>query len=137
MNKMIPPLLLALMLAPVLAQAQEAKPSVTPSSVEQATATATKTEPAKTDAAKVDTAKADAKSDANFATPKHKCAQPIALDKISSDTQQKNFVKEVDAYRDCLIAFRHDMNRLARANVDAGNAAVEEFNAYVASLNKK
>ena len=135
MNKVISYFCAALMIfTPMLAVAQETKSAATPT-------TAAKVDTVKTEVAKVDTAKVEAKSDTkldnNFVAPKHKCAQPAALDKVSSDTQQKNFVKEVDAYRDCLIAFRNDMNKLAKANVDAGNAAVEEFNAYVASLNKK
>ncbi len=69
--------------------------------------------------------------------PKHQCKGPEALGKLASNTQQKQFVKEIDAYRNCLMAYRDDMNKLAKATVDQANAAVEEFNAYVAELNKK
>jgi nucleoid-associated protein YgaU len=120
----------------MVAVAQDAKPAAekaaskpkAPATVAAPAASAAVVTPAKVEPAKVE---------AVLAAPKHKCAQPVALEKISSDTEQKNFVKEVDAYRDCLIAFRNDMNKLAKAHVDAGNAAVEEFNTYVASLNKK
>jgi CHASE3 domain sensor protein len=71
------------------------------------------------------------------AVPKHKCTRPEPISKLSSDTQQKNFVKEVDTYRDCLMAYRNDMNKLAKSSVDAANAAIEEFNAYATSLSKK
>ncbi len=71
------------------------------------------------------------------AVPKHTCKQPEAPGKLGSDNQQKNFVKEMDGYRDCLISYRTEMNKLAKAHVDAANAAVEEFNDYAASLRKK
>jgi CHASE3 domain sensor protein len=71
------------------------------------------------------------------AVPKHKCTRPEPISKLSSDTQQKNFVKEVDGYRDCLMAYRNDMNKLAKSSVDAANAAIEEFNAYATSLRNK
>lgn len=69
--------------------------------------------------------------------PKHTCKQPEAPGGLASDNQQKNFVKEMDSYRDCLIAYRGEMNKLAQHHVNAANAAVEEFNDYAASLRKK
>jgi hypothetical protein len=68
---------------------------------------------------------------------KHSCKQPEAPGRLGSDNQQKVFVKEMDGYRDCLIAYRTEMNRLAKSHVEAANAAVEEFNDYAASLRKK
>ena len=69
--------------------------------------------------------------------PKHQCKSPEPPGKLASNNQQKTFMKEIDAYRDCLLAYRDDMNKQAKAAVEAANAAVEEFNAFVATLNKK
>ena len=63
--------------------------------------------------------------------------RPDAPGKFESDGQQKLFVKQVDGYRDCLMAFRNDMNKLAQAHIDAANAAIEDFNSFVNTINKK
>jgi hypothetical protein len=69
--------------------------------------------------------------------PKHNCVRPDAPGKFESDGQQKLFVKQMDGYRDCLMAFRNDMNKLAQAHIDAANAAIDEFNSFVNMINKK
>ncbi len=69
--------------------------------------------------------------------PKHNCVRPDAPAKFENDGQQKIFVKQMDGYRDCLMAYRNDMNKVAQAHIDAANAAIEEFNSYVSSINKK
>ncbi|MFM7294455.1 MAG: hypothetical protein ACKO1K_06550 [Burkholderiales bacterium] len=71
------------------------------------------------------------------AVPKHNCVRPDAPGKFESDGQQKLFVKQVDGYRDCLMAFRNDMNKLAQAHIDAANGAIEDFNSFVNTINKK
>ena len=72
-----------------------------------------------------------------LSVPKHKCTRPEAPGSLANNAQQKNFVKEMDGYRDCLMAYRNDMNVLAKAHVEAANAAVGEFNDYIATVNKK
>jgi hypothetical protein len=69
--------------------------------------------------------------------PKHNCVRPDAPGKFESDGQQKLFVKQMDGYRDCLMSFRNDMNKLAQAHIDAANAAIDEFNSFVNMINKK
>ena len=69
--------------------------------------------------------------------PKHNCARPDAPAKFESDGQQKIFVKQMDGYRDCLMAYRNDMNKVAQAHIDAANGAIEEFNGFVSAINKK
>lgn len=69
--------------------------------------------------------------------PKHGCARPDAPAKFESDGQQKIFVKQMDGYRDCLMAYRNDMNKVAQAHIDAANGAIEEFNSFVNAINKK
>jgi|GEM_PF-1257219 len=120
-----------LLVAP-FAFAQEAKPAAaTPASAAPAT-----TVPATT-AKPTEATQPVVKPPHHPAVPKHICKQPEAPGKLGSDNQQKNFVKDMDGYRDCLIAYRTEMNKLAKGHVDAANAAVEEFNDYAASLRKK
>lgn len=69
--------------------------------------------------------------------PKHNCARPDAPAKFESDGQQKIFVKQMDGYRDCLMAYRNEMNKAAQAHIDAANGAIEEFNSFVNAINKK
>ncbi len=69
--------------------------------------------------------------------PKHGCVRPDAPAKFENDGQQKIFVKQMDGYRDCLMAYRNEMNKVAQAHIDAANAAIEEFNSYVNTINKK
>ncbi len=71
------------------------------------------------------------------AVPKHTCKQPERPSQFASENQQKVFIKEVDAYRDCLMAFRSEMNEKAKAHVEAANKAIEEFNGFAESLRKK
>jgi len=69
--------------------------------------------------------------------PKHNCVRPDAPAKFESDAQQKIFVKQMDGYRDCLMAYRNEMNKVAQAHIDAANGAIEEFNGFVGAINKK
>ncbi len=67
--------------------------------------------------------------------PKHGCKKPDDPGKITTEAQQKKFQKAIDEYRDCLTAYRGDMNKLAQAHIDAANGAIQEFNDYVMALN--
>lgn len=69
--------------------------------------------------------------------PKHTCKQPERPNQFASENEQKVFIKQVDAYRDCLLAFRSEMSEKAKAYVEAGNKAIDEFNAFAGSLAKK
>ncbi len=68
--------------------------------------------------------------------PKHQCVSPEAPGRLASVNRQKSFNKEVDAYKNCLMQFREERNKIARTNVEAGNAAVEEFNSFIAEMKK-
>jgi len=74
---------------------------------------------------------------ATSSVPKHGCVRPDAPAKFESDAQQKIFVKQMDGYRDCLMAYRNEMNKVAQAHIDAANGAIEEFNSFVSAINKK
>jgi hypothetical protein len=81
--------------------------------------------------------KVDKTEKAASSVPKHGCVRPDAPAKFENDGQQKLFVKQMDGYRDCLMAYRNDMNKVAQAHIDAANAAIEEFNSFVNTINKK
>ncbi len=67
---------------------------------------------------------------------KHQCVRPEAPGRLASVNRQKSFNKEVDIYKNCLMQFREERNRIARANAEAGNAVVEEFNVFIAEMKK-
>jgi hypothetical protein len=67
--------------------------------------------------------------------PKHSCKRPENPGKLASDRQMSQFRKEIDGYRDCLTAYRENMNKTAKAYVEAANGAIQEFNDYVTELN--
>ncbi len=67
---------------------------------------------------------------------KHACTSPEVPGRLASVNRQKSFNKEVEAYKNCLMQFRDERNKIARANVEAGNAAVEEFNVFIAEMKK-
>jgi hypothetical protein len=67
--------------------------------------------------------------------PKHSCKKPENPGKLASERQQAQFRKDIDSYRDCLTAFREQMNRQAKVYVEAANGAIQEFNDYVTELN--
>lgn len=67
--------------------------------------------------------------------PKHSCKKPEHPGKLASERQMATFRKDIDGYRDCLTAFREQMNRQAKVYVDAANGAIQEFNDYVTELN--
>jgi hypothetical protein len=69
--------------------------------------------------------------------PKHKCERPDMPAKFENDAQQQAFVKQMDGYRDCLMAYRNEMNKLAQAHIAAANGAIDEFNAFVKAVNSK
>lgn len=74
---------------------------------------------------------------ATVSVPKHKCERPEMPTKFETEAQQQAFVKQMDGYRDCLMAYRNEMNKLAQAHIAAANGAIDEFNAFVKAVNSK
>jgi hypothetical protein len=87
-------------------------------------------------------AQSDSPSTANV--PSHKCEKPTGgpgLDKNNYERQQR-FQKKVDVYKDCINVYTKDMDKkagehyeLGKQYQEAGNAAINEYNAYVTGLN--
>lgn len=77
--------------------------------------------------------------------PKNPCAKPsdyVPMDGTSAEMARVS--KRVDAYKNCINDYSKGVNgkaaelvSQAQAYQDAGNQAVDEFNAFVAELNSK
>jgi hypothetical protein len=86
-------------------------------------------------AAAADKTTAPASAEKAIEAPKHGCKKPENPGKLASERQQATFRKEIDGYRDCLTAYREQMNKTAKVYVEAANGAIQEFNDYVTELN--
>jgi len=70
------------------------------------------------------------------ATPKHSCTKPGEHPgRLASDTQQRTWTRNVNAYLECLKKFVSDEQAIAkplidqsRPHIDAANAAIDEYN---------
>ncbi len=76
-------------------------------------------------------APAIASEDGTVAVPRHGCKKPEYPGRLSSDTQKRNFRKDVDVYAECIKKYVAVQQKNAEAFVKAGNAAIDEYNAAV------
>ncbi len=67
---------------------------------------------------------------------KHGCKQPEYPGRLAPERVFKEFNADMVSYKDCLQKFTSDQRALAQTYIDAGNAAVAEYNEFVASINK-
>ncbi len=71
------------------------------------------------------------------AKPAHNCIKPVPPGPFTSEPQQfKTFTRNVEAYKTCMQKFAADQQEAAKAAIEAGNAAVKEYNDFIAELNK-
>ncbi|MBL8513654.1 MAG: hypothetical protein JNJ55_06655 [Betaproteobacteria bacterium] len=70
------------------------------------------------------------------ATPKHKCEKPEYPGRLAPDRRIKQFNTDLNAFKDCLQKFAADQKAISQVHVDAANAAITEYNDYIAELNK-
>jgi hypothetical protein len=71
------------------------------------------------------------------AKPTHNCVKPEILGPFAREPQQfKAFARSVETYKSCMQKFAADQQEAAKASIEAGNAAVKEFNDFIAELNK-
>jgi methionine synthase II (cobalamin-independent) len=68
--------------------------------------------------------------------PKPKCEKPsLPGPKMMEETRvAKQFKNDVEAYKNCMKAYADERAALAKANSDAGNAAIDEYNNTMKSL---
>jgi hypothetical protein len=70
------------------------------------------------------------------AATKHGCKQPEYPGRLAPERVFKEFNADMVTYKDCLQKFTVDQRAQAQVYIDAGNAAVAEYNEFVASINK-
>jgi hypothetical protein len=70
------------------------------------------------------------------ATPKHKCEKPEYPGRLAPDRRIKQFNTDLNTFKDCLQKFAADQKAISQIHVDAANAAITEYNDYIAELNK-
>jgi len=78
--------------------------------------------------------------------PKHQCTKPTAPNSQASDMVVKFFNKKLDAYRACIDKFVKEQREqstltldptTANLHHDAAEAAIKEYNDFMAELNAK
>ena len=78
--------------------------------------------------------------------PKHNCTQPPLLGKMASDFQKKNIEKQTKAYRQCILKFVDEQQKISQSTTDvptankahdAAESAIQELNAYIKARNDK
>lgn len=70
------------------------------------------------------------------AAAKHGCKQPEYPGRLAPERVFKEFNADMVTYKDCLQKYTADQRAQAHVYIDAGNAAVAEYNEFVASINK-
>lgn len=55
---------------------------------------------------------------------------------LQSDNRAKEFRKELDTYKDCVNAYLADRKAAVKANEDAANAIIAEYNATMKKINE-
>lgn len=66
----------------------------------------------------------------------HNCVKPEHPGPFAREPQLKAFTRNVETYKSCVQKFAADQQEAAKAAFEAGNAAVKEFNDFIAELNK-
>ena len=93
----------------------------------------------KPEASRSDASKADALK-FNIEQPKPKCEDPGPYPGrvgMQTEDRRNKFIKGVENYRNCMMAFIEERKVVLKANQDAANAAVTEFNARMKKLNEE
>jgi hypothetical protein len=67
----------------------------------------------------------------------HNCVKPEHPGPFARERQLKAFTGNVETYKSCMQKFVANQQEAAKAAIEAGNAAVKEFNDFVAELNKE
>jgi len=68
--------------------------------------------------------------------PKPKCEKPVLPGPKMMEDQRvaKQFKNDVDAYKNCMKAYADERAAIGKANLDAGNAAIDEYNNNMKAL---
>lgn len=71
------------------------------------------------------------------AKPTHHCVKPERPGPAPKEPQRKAFTLGVETYKSCMQKFAADQQEAAKAAIEVGNAAIQEYNDFVAELNKE
>jgi methionine synthase II (cobalamin-independent) len=69
--------------------------------------------------------------------PKHKCdPKPVLPGPKMMEEQRvaKQFKNDIEAYKNCMKAYADERAAVAKANTEAGNAAIDEYNNTMKAL---
>jgi hypothetical protein len=55
---------------------------------------------------------------------------------MQSDNQRKQFQRDMDKYKECMVAYIDGRKAASQANTEAANAAVDEFNTTMKKINE-
>lgn len=69
--------------------------------------------------------------------PRHKCDPKPTLPgprMMEDSSVVKRFQRDIDAYKNCMKAYADERNVASKAHVDAGNAAIDEYNTTMKAL---
>jgi hypothetical protein len=86
------------------------------------------------------TAFAQAPAKPSVDIPKPKCEDPGAYPGrvgMQTEDRRNRFVKAVEAYRNCMVAFVEERKAVVEANQSAAKQAVEDLNARVKKINEE
>jgi hypothetical protein len=75
---------------------------------------------------------------AEVVVPRHACAKPGDFPgNLASDTQRRTWQREYLAYQDCMKKYIAEQKAVAEPYVKAYNAAIDEYNETVKTLNEQ
>ena len=98
-----------------------------------------KIESPRPDSSRPEGARADAPR-SNIEEPKPKCEDPGPYPGrvgMQTEDRRNKFIKGVENYRNCMMAFIEERKVVLKLNQDAANSAVAEFNARMKKLNEE
>ncbi len=74
---------------------------------------------------------------AAIAAAKPVCEKPEYPGRLADQSKIDRFNKKYKAYGDCMRKFIDEQSAISKAAADAGNNAINEFNAYVKAVNEQ
>lgn len=71
--------------------------------------------------------------------PKPKCVAPRVPGEVMRQDMHEmdRFNRDIKAYKDCVSAYVAERQAASKANIEAGNAAAEEYNKTIKALNEE
>jgi hypothetical protein len=64
------------------------------------------------------------------------CKKPLLTTRMRKADDDSDFNEKFAAYQSCIKAYAEEQNKLGQRHLEAANAAVAEFNAFVKQVNE-